>query len=83
MSDDDKLKILFDMLDTDEDGKLSALELADSLRKIDGDVEFEESVLAAVDQVMTFDTNEDGLVDLEEFEKLGQYALALDGLFVS
>lgn len=79
MSDDDKRTMLFDLMDKDHDGKLSAVELADGLQKIRGDVEFEESLAIAVDRVEMFDANADGLLDRKEFETLLNTLLPLIG----
>lgn len=79
MSDNDKMEALFDMLDQDDDGKLSAVEIAEGLRKIKGDVNFEESLTLAIDRVATFDTDEDGVLNRKEFEKLLNTILPLLG----
>jgi len=79
MSDDEKRAFLFDLLDKDGDGKLSTVELADGLRKIRGDVAFEESLAIAVDRVIAFDTNGDALLDQKEFETLLDTLLPLIG----
>uniref|UniRef100_A0A7S2MT52 EF-hand domain-containing protein n=1 Tax=Helicotheca tamesis TaxID=374047 RepID=A0A7S2MT52_9STRA len=68
MSDEEKLKTIFELLDKDNDGKISAVELADGLRKIRGDVNFEESIELAINRVATFDSNEDGKLDSAEFK---------------
>jgi Ca2+-binding EF-hand superfamily protein len=79
MSDDAKLIMLFDLMDRNNDGYLSALELADGLMKIRANVDFEESLALAVQRVETFDTNADGLVDRNEFETLLNSLLPLIG----
>jgi Ca2+-binding EF-hand superfamily protein len=68
MSDEEKLQSLFDLLDKDRSGNLSAVELADGLRKIRGDVSFEESIALAMDRVARFDTDGDGKFQLSEFK---------------
>ena len=68
MSDEEKLEILFDILDKDRSGALSATELADGLRRIRGDVNFEESLAVAIERVVKFDTDGDGKLQLTEFK---------------
>jgi Ca2+-binding EF-hand superfamily protein len=68
MSDEEKLRSLFDLLDKDRSGSLSAVELADGLRKIRGDVNFEESIQLAMERVAMFDTDGDGKFQFTEFK---------------
>jgi Ca2+-binding EF-hand superfamily protein len=68
MNDDEKLAALFDILDKDGDGSLSAVELADGLRKIRGDVNFEQSIALAMERVAEFDKDGDGKFQLSEFK---------------
>lgn len=44
LTDQEKLQTLFFLLDVDNDGEISAVELADGLRKIKGNVGFKESI---------------------------------------
>lgn len=69
MSDGEKLKTLFELLDKDSDGKVDAIELADGLRKVRGDVNFEESVSLAIDRVSRFDKDHDAKLSLKEFRE--------------
>jgi Ca2+-binding EF-hand superfamily protein len=66
-------------MDKDGDGSLSAVEIADGLRKIRGDVDFEESLAIAVDRVVAFDENHDGVLDRNEFSTLLDTLLPLIG----
>jgi Ca2+-binding EF-hand superfamily protein len=68
LGDDEKLQQLFLILDKDHDGSVSAVELADGLRKIRGDVSFSESVQLAVRRIQEFDQDGDGKFSLEEFQ---------------
>ena len=45
------------------------VELADGLRKIPGDVNFEESIALAMARVASFDTDGDAKLDYEEFKR--------------
>eukprot|EP00527_Entomoneis_sp_CCMP2396_P002883 CAMPEP_0198150216 /NCGR_PEP_ID=MMETSP1443-20131203/49969_1 /TAXON_ID=186043 /ORGANISM="Entomoneis sp., Strain CCMP2396" /LENGTH=443 /DNA_ID=CAMNT_0043815469 /DNA_START=61 /DNA_END=1392 /DNA_ORIENTATION=- len=67
MSDDEKKETLFLLLDKDMDGSLDAVELADGLRKVRGDVSFEESLAIAVERVLQFDKEGEGKLSLEDF----------------
>ncbi|KAG7345870.1 EF hand domain containing protein [Nitzschia inconspicua] len=69
MNDEEKLQALFDVLDKDGDGSLSAVELADGLRKIRGDVDFEQSIALAMERVAEFDKDGDGKFQLSEFKE--------------
>jgi len=79
MPDDQKLSVLFDMLDKDRDGKLSAVELSDGLRKIRGDTDFEEGLALAIDRVTSYETVQNGMLDQKEFESLFNALLPLIG----
>jgi Ca2+-binding EF-hand superfamily protein len=70
MSDDEKLDTLFFLLDKDRDGAVNTAELADGLRKVRGDVNFEESLALAMDRVATFDKDGDAKLNLQEFQTL-------------
>jgi Ca2+-binding EF-hand superfamily protein len=79
LPDHEKLSTLFEMLDKDGDGKLTAVELAAGLRKIRGDLDFEQSLALAIDRVSSFDTDQDGMLDQSEFETLLNTILPLIG----
>jgi Ca2+-binding EF-hand superfamily protein len=68
MDDDEKLLALFELLDKDGDGNLSGVELADGLRKVRGDVNFEQSIALAMERVAEFDKDGDGKFQLSEFK---------------
>jgi Ca2+-binding EF-hand superfamily protein len=68
MNDDEKLVALFELLDKDGDGSLSAVELADGLRKVRGDVNFEQSIALAMERVAEFDKDGDGKFKMSEFQ---------------
>jgi len=68
MSDDEKMETLFYLLDKDSDGAVDAVELADGLRKVRGDVNFEESLAVAVERVLQFDQEGKGKLTLEDFK---------------
>jgi len=70
MSDDEKMTTLFELLDKDGDRKIDAVELADGLRKVRGDVAFEEGLILAIDRVANFDKDGDAKLDRKEFENL-------------
>jgi len=68
LNDEEKMELLFHILDKNRDGSLSVVELADGLRKIRGDVGFEESIQLAMDRVAYFDTDGDAKLQYEEFK---------------
>lgn len=68
MNDEEKLQALFELLDKDGDGCLSAVELAEGLRKVRGDVTFEQSIALAMERVAEFDKDGDGKFQLSEFK---------------
>lgn len=68
MSDEEKLEVLFFILDKDRSGSLSAVELADGLRRVRGNVDFEESIVVAIERVTKFDKDGDGKLQLAEFK---------------
>jgi Ca2+-binding EF-hand superfamily protein len=67
LTDQQKLETLFALMDKDRDGSVSAGELADGLRKIRGELSFEESIQLAIGKVANFDKNHDGKLDIDEF----------------
>ena len=68
MTDEEKMDCLFRILDKNRDGSLSVIELADGLRKINGDVGFEESLELAMERVASFDANGDAKLQPNEFK---------------
>lgn len=68
MSDEEKLSTLFELLDSDANGKVDARELAEGLRLMDEDMAFAESLEGAIAAVATFDTDSDALLDKAEFK---------------
>lgn len=66
--DNEKMEALFLLLDRDMDGAIDAVELADGLRKVRGDVNFEESLAVAVERVLQFDKDGTGKLSLEDFK---------------
>lgn len=67
MSDEEKLQSLFELLDKDRSGSISATELADGLRKV-AHVDFEDSIALAMKRVAQFDADGDGMLKFSEFE---------------
>lgn len=68
MTDDEKMEIIFRVLDKNNDGGVSAVELADGLRRVWGNVTFEESIKMAIERVAYFDKDGDAKLQLEEFK---------------
>lgn len=69
LNEEEKMQVLFQILDKNRDGSLSVVELADGLRKIRGDVNFEESIALAMARVASFDTDGDAKLDYDEFKR--------------
>jgi len=69
MSDEEKLTMLFGLIDTDRDGRIDARELADALRKRNADLAFADSIERAISFVAAFDTDKDAKLDLNEFKE--------------
>ncbi len=67
MSDDLKLATLFELFDDDSSGDVSADELGLCLQKMDKSKSFRESLDAAILSLCSFDTNDDGMMDIHEF----------------
>ena len=74
-TENEKLSVLFETLDKDRDGKLCKQELAAGIVRIRGDACFKEKAEAASELVTAFATNEDGYLNLSEFEILFQTLL--------
>jgi Ca2+-binding EF-hand superfamily protein len=69
MSDEEKLDLLFNLIDRDGDGTVDAKELAIALRKRNNDLSFTDSLERAIDMVAIFDTDGDAKLDFEEFKE--------------
>lgn len=67
MSDEEKLDLLFSLIDRDGDGTVDATELAAALRKRNEDLSFTDSLERAIDMVAIFDTDGDAKLDPDEF----------------
>lgn len=67
-SDEDKLKMLFSILDKDGDGFIDATELSDGVRKKNANFSFADSLDRAIDLVAIFDTDKDAKLNLAEFQ---------------
>ena len=67
MNDDLKLATLFELFDDDSSGDVSAEELGLCLQKMDKSKSFRESLDAAILSLLSFDANEDGMMDIHEF----------------
>ena len=67
-NDEEKLKMLFSILDKDGDGYIDARELSDGVRKNNEDFSFAESLDRAIDLVALFDTDGDARLNLLEFQ---------------
>lgn len=68
MSDEDKVSLLFSLLDKDNDGRIDARELADGIRKRNEDMSFSEGLERAIKFVALFDSDNDARLDREEFK---------------
>jgi Ca2+-binding EF-hand superfamily protein len=67
MSDDAKMKLLFQLVDVDQDGKIDARELADAIRKRNAYLSLSQSLERAISFVAAFDENNDAHLDFSEF----------------
>jgi len=68
MSEDEKLEMLFTLLDTDGDGFIDARELAEGIRKRRDDLSFSGSLDRAMDMVAIFDDDGDARLSQDEFK---------------
>jgi Ca2+-binding EF-hand superfamily protein len=71
MSDNDKLEVLFTLVDEDHDGKVDARELSNAIRKRNNNknLSFADSLDRAMDMVAIFDADGDAKLDLQEFSE--------------
>lgn len=67
MSEEEKMDLLFSLIDADGDGTVDSDELAAALRKRNGELSFMDSMERAVDMVKHFDMDRDGRLDPDEF----------------
>jgi tetratricopeptide (TPR) repeat protein len=78
MSDEEKMRLMFQIVDTDHDMKIDARELADAIKRHNADLTFAESVDRAINYVAAFDDNHDARLDFHEFTNfLNTFALTL------
>ncbi|CAB9512864.1 Stress-induced-phosphoprotein 1 [Seminavis robusta] len=80
MSDDEKLDMLFDLLDKDRSGTINARELADGIRKRHEGMTFAEGLDRAIQMVAIFDEDGDARLNRDEFKKLIDAMLAENGV---
>lgn len=67
MTDEQKMQMLFQLVDADQDGKIDARELADAIRRRNADLSFSESIERAISFVAAFDDDHDARLDFNEF----------------
>lgn len=67
MEEDEKLDLLFTLIDIDGDGTVDAKELATAMRKRNDELSFHDSIENAIDMVATFDVDGDAKLDHNEF----------------
>jgi len=67
MTDEEKLDLLFSLIDRDGDGTIDAKELAAALRKRNENLSFVDSLERAIDMVNVFDRDGDAKLDYDEF----------------
>ncbi|CAI5463951.1 unnamed protein product [Closterium sp. Yama58-4] len=73
----DEFSFIFDLMDRDRDGRISATELASVLESL-GEERVEETVQAMMSQA---DTDGDGYVDFDEFIRVSSHSSATSSLF--
>lgn len=69
MSDEEKLELLFSLLDKDQDGHIDPRELSDGIRKRNEGMSFAEGLDRAIKFVAIFDEDNDAKLDRAEFKK--------------
>ena len=67
MTDDQKVELLFSLIDKKEDNMVDASELADALRLRNKSLSLNDAIDRAIRTVAAFDTNRDTKLDLQEF----------------
>ena len=75
MSNEEKLELLFNVIDDDNNGYIDAKELATAMRRRDAEMSFTASLEKAIDMVAIFDTDGDARLNLDEFEGFLQVML--------
>ena len=68
MTDQEKLDLLFTLVDRDGDGTVDAKELAGCMRKRNNELSFGDSLERAINMVAVFDQDGDAKLDTEEFK---------------
>eukprot|EP00550_Attheya_septentrionalis_P011410 CAMPEP_0198306124 /NCGR_PEP_ID=MMETSP1449-20131203/58240_1 /TAXON_ID=420275 /ORGANISM="Attheya septentrionalis, Strain CCMP2084" /LENGTH=628 /DNA_ID=CAMNT_0044008671 /DNA_START=641 /DNA_END=2527 /DNA_ORIENTATION=+ len=72
MTDEEKLDLIFSLLDKDKDGSIDARELANGIRKRNEGMSFGEGLERAINFVAIFDDNRDATLDRAEWNELGE-----------
>lgn len=67
LTDEEKMRLMFQIVDTDHDKKIDARELADAIKRHNADLTFAESVDRAINYVAAFDDDHDARLDFQEF----------------
>ncbi|KAL7571358.1 hypothetical protein ACA910_007671 [Epithemia clementina (nom. ined.)] len=75
MSKEEKLELLFNVIDDDNNGYIDAKELASAMRRRNAEMSFTASLEKAIDMVAIFDTDGDARLNLDEFEGFLQVML--------
>eukprot|EP00978_Attheya_sp_CCMP212_P034589 scaffold145576_cov40-Attheya_sp.AAC.1 len=68
MTDEEKLDLIFSLLDKDKNGSIDARELADGIRRRNEGMSFSEGLERAINFVALFDENGDATLDRAEFK---------------
>ena len=80
MTEEEKLAMLFGLVDKDHDGRINARELADALRKRNADLAFADSIVTSISIVASFDSDHDAMLDLTEFKSFLDAILKVMGV---
>jgi Ca2+-binding EF-hand superfamily protein len=67
MTDEQKMHMLFNLVDVDQDGRVDARELAEAIKKRNSELTLAESVDRAISMVAAFDEDHDTRLDFDEF----------------
>lgn len=82
MTDEEKMLMLFQLVDADEDGKIDARELAEAIKKRNAELTFAETVERAISMVATFDEDHDARLNFAEFSAfIATFAGSMDATF--
>lgn len=76
LSDEEKMDMLFHLIDQDRDGHIDARELSKSLRQRHADMTFAESVDQAIELMAVFDNDGDAKLNRNEFKVLIDHMMA-------